>query len=634
MSLLSRNKTGLLGVGPLAVRQAAQQRRAGMLAAPRAPSPIAATGRPITLSNQWDGVGEGLAALGKGLFGDKEAMEKKKREEEQRAREKAGSTALTDLLMGEKTVGEPVMGSEPLVTPTMTPRKLMALGAQYQGTRAGDTALKMGADLYGKGIDAGHLAGAATTKYGRAVDTAATKAVVVQRRDVLLDGHARTAAEAAAVLRQESASLLHNNSQEAVERKVEINAEVAALGAETQKKRDGFLHANTQALQDLRHKQGKEVDAERHRLVIERDGLLGDQTQKRAEWQEEQLRWREDENRKHETTLASTRNDWAIEAHKRTYTSAELAAVANHTRDMAVKERDRLHDFALADHNAKKTGNKLVGVTKQFADAKANKFIDKDMTLEQFMEVQRTKVDRAGLTVNKDGSYIKMDKEGNPTYGVVPGSEAARAGRDETRRKAEVRYELGQDRDNIGRALDMLKEDPSLISGPVGSALAMMPGSKSATFRALLTSVKGQAAFKRLTQMRENSKTGGALGQVSNYEVKLLENAYAAISADMSAGELEKSLEQLQRRYDVIGGMGKEWENASDELMGAFKSNKNAVMPGGKSMRFQTFFYTQKFGYQPEQGDLEGRPAFIEPDLSLTGDDILEQWNRRTQRGN
>ena len=80
MSLLSRNKTGLLGVGPLAVRQAAQQRRAGMLAAPRAPSPIAATGRPITLSNQWDGVGEGLAALGKGLFGDKEAMEKKKRE--------------------------------------------------------------------------------------------------------------------------------------------------------------------------------------------------------------------------------------------------------------------------------------------------------------------------------------------------------------------------------------------------------------------------------------------------------------------------------------------------------------------------------------------------------------------------
>jgi len=614
--------------------QAAQQQRAGMLAPPRAPSPIAATGRPIMLPNQWDGVGEGLAALGKGLFGDKEAMEKKKREEEQRAREKAGRTALTDLLTGTNVVGEPVMGSKPLITPKMTPQAMMALGAEFAGTVAGNTAMKIGADLYGKDIDAGYAADTATTEYGRGVKTSATRAENVESRDNRLAAHKETAAAAEAVLRQEAASLEHNNSIEAVERKAEINAEVAALGVETQKTRDGYLHANTQAIQDLRHRQGKEVDAERHRLVIERDGLLGDQTQKRAEWQEEQQRWRDDETRKHETTLASTRNNWAIAAHERTYTRAELAAVANHTRDMAVKERDRLHDFALADHNAKKTGNKLVGVTKQFADAKANKFIDKGMTLEQFMEMQRTKVDRAGLTVNKDGSYIKMDKEGNPTYGVVPNSEAARAGREEIRRKAEVRYELGQDRDNIGRALDMLREDPSWVTGNQGAAMAMMPGTKASTFRALLTSVKGQAAFKRLTQMRDNSKTGGALGQVSNYEVKLLENAYAAISWDMSPGELEKSLEQLQRRYDVIGGMGKEWENASDELMGAFKSNKNAVMPGGKSMRFQTFFYTQKFGYQPEQGDAEERPAFVEPNLNLTGDDILEQWNSRTQRGN
>ena len=69
MSLLSRNNRGLLGQGPLAVMQAAQQRRAAMLK-PQAPRVIPAGTSVIREADPLRGFSEGMAKFARGVFGD------------------------------------------------------------------------------------------------------------------------------------------------------------------------------------------------------------------------------------------------------------------------------------------------------------------------------------------------------------------------------------------------------------------------------------------------------------------------------------------------------------------------------------------------------------------------------------
>ena len=63
---------------------------------------------------------------------------------------------------------------------------------------------------------------------------------------------------------------------------------------------------------------------------------------------------------------------------------------------------------------------------------------------------------------------------------------------------------------------------------------------------ALMEQLKAKSGFSTLQEMRQNSPTGGALGQVSDREISLLQNAAAAISQKQSEYQLRKSLLKLK----------------------------------------------------------------------------------------
>jgi hypothetical protein len=60
-----------------------------------------------------------------------------------------------------------------------------------------------------------------------------------------------------------------------------------------------------------------------------------------------------------------------------------------------------------------------------------------------------------------------------------------------------------------------------------------------------LETLKSQIGFGVLQQMREMSKTGGALGSVSDRENSLLQNNLAAISTNQSAEDFKNALDQV-----------------------------------------------------------------------------------------
>jgi hypothetical protein len=72
-----------------------------------------------------------------------------------------------------------------------------------------------------------------------------------------------------------------------------------------------------------------------------------------------------------------------------------------------------------------------------------------------------------------------------------------------------------------------------------------IPGTDAADARALLNTLKSQVAFDVLQDMRNNSKTGGALGNVSDAEGRRLESNLAALDTTQGIDQFKKQLNDI-----------------------------------------------------------------------------------------
>lgn len=94
-----------------------------------------------------------------------------------------------------------------------------------------------------------------------------------------------------------------------------------------------------------------------------------------------------------------------------------------------------------------------------------------------------------------------------------------------------------------------------------------VPGTDAADAAALLNTLKSQVAFGVLQDMRNNSKTGGALGSVSDAEGKRLEANLAALEKSQSVDQLKKNLQKI---VDYT-------QQAKDRLRGAYNMKHSNI---------------------------------------------------------
>jgi len=100
--------------------------------------------------------------------------------------------------------------------------------------------------------------------------------------------------------------------------------------------------------------------------------------------------------------------------------------------------------------------------------------------------------------------------------------------------------------DRLAGAANQLLQHPGL-AGIVGirGKFPNMPGSAAADAEALLNTLKSQVAFGVLQDMRNTSKTGGALGNVSDAEGRRLEANLAALEKAQSLPAMKSSLQAI-----------------------------------------------------------------------------------------
>lgn len=149
----------------------------------------------------------------------------------------------------------------------------------------------------------------------------------------------------------------------------------------------------------------------------------------------------------------------------------------------------------------------------------------------------------AAQTPAVQNGYVPKDVAGEARekkYGAEVGDRQADLGR--------ARSAVDTAVSNIDRFSDAVKSiatDPSLgkITGVQG-VFPNWPGGRAANVQARLDNVTSQAGFAVLQAMRDASKTGGALGQVSDFENRQLQNNLAALSR---AQDEKQYREQLQK---------------------------------------------------------------------------------------
>lgn len=140
----------------------------------------------------------------------------------------------------------------------------------------------------------------------------------------------------------------------------------------------------------------------------------------------------------------------------------------------------------------------------------------------------------------------EMDMAGVPTELRGAVAEAVQAGGGVTDQTNQISpYQQERITRNLNSIDDLMGQVTGWTTG-MGSLIAAVPGTPAANFRADVNTLSANIAFGELTAMREASKTGGALGQVSERELALLEAALGSLDRAQSPEQFKKSLDTVK----------------------------------------------------------------------------------------
>ena len=123
---------------------------------------------------------------------------------------------------------------------------------------------------------------------------------------------------------------------------------------------------------------------------------------------------------------------------------------------------------------------------------------------------------------------------------------------------------------------ELLGQVGNLTAGPGGLILGNIPGTKARDFKAEMDTLKANIAFGELTEMRNASKTGGALGQVSDREATLLQSTLGALDLGQSPEHLKKQLTKIKSSIE-------KWQKIKEKISGAVMEPEDGEVMYSKS---------------------------------------------------
>jgi hypothetical protein len=194
-----------------------------------------------------------------------------------------------------------------------------------------------------------------------------------------------------------------------------------------------------------------------------------------------------------------------------------------------------LNDLIIAGPNGEPTINKTV------LDAK----------------MQLAQAGRSTVTVNNAPTGYRW-KDGGSAMEPIPGSEAAlKHSKAQKEQEEAASKKMSSAQNSVGMANLMITEidratgmvGPS-TTGIAGSVASRIQGTDAFNLKKSVETIKANIGFQQLQQMRLDSPTGGALGQIAVQELTYLQAALANLDTGQDAETMRRNLGVVRRHFD------------------------------------------------------------------------------------
>ena len=165
------------------------------------------------------------------------------------------------------------------------------------------------------------------------------------------------------------------------------------------------------------------------------------------------------------------------------------------------------------------------------------------------------------MTPPAKGFQYIQDDQGNWKAEIIPGGSADLEiqAADEKALLAKVNTQKAGNvvLKNVGLVRNAIKNPQTFFGMEVGatgwgSLLKDIPATQAKGVAGMIATIKGNVGFDKLQAMREASPTGGALGQVSELELKLLMSTIGSLDQAQSESDLLRVLGEIEYWYNHI----------------------------------------------------------------------------------
>ncbi len=188
------------------------------------------------------------------------------------------------------------------------------------------------------------------------------------------------------------------------------------------------------------------------------------------------------------------------------------------------------------------------------------KFVDAFMKLDSATQRQLAENESVKTLLTESA---KIQAQTSP--GAIQGQAALKGAevRAEALAKVDAAKEAGREEQMKSAGIVMQSIDKaskqaqsSWTTGTPGVILRQVPGTAARDLEATVDTIKANIGFDKLQQMRASSPTGGALGQVSDFENKLLQSVVGNLETSQSKEQFLENLGRVKRIYSDIINKG------------------------------------------------------------------------------
>ena len=198
----------------------------------------------------------------------------------------------------------------------------------------------------------------------------------------------------------------------------------------------------------------------------------------------------------------------------------------------------------------------------------ANKVNSGEITMEAALEMKR-KMSAPSAGTQKPPTGFRWTSDGS--LESIPGGPADAKQQMMAEKESALKQGQLQKAESVIAKVDQALEKVGITTAGMGSNLSFIPGTTAKDLEADIQTIKANLGFNELQEMRRNSPTGGALGQVAVQELQALQATVASLDQAQSPEQLRERLGEIKRRY----------MNWVQTLQGEMSAGGEMQKPGG-----------------------------------------------------